>query len=151
MSLHDLVLGIHIACGTGGILLGPVVMQAAKRPGTHTKFGAIYHWLFLAIFITTVILCLMNWQTFWWLLPVGVGSYAFALLGYLSAKIRWTNWLIFHITGQGASYIAMVTAVMTVNFGIGVWWAWALPTIVGSPLIAWVNFEVARGRRPKYA
>jgi len=28
-------------------------------------------------------------------------------------------------------------------------WAWALPTVVGTPLIAWVTREVARGRRPK--
>lgn len=151
MSLHDLVLGLHIACGTGGIILGPVVMQAQKRRGTHTRFGTLYHWLFFVIFITTLILCLMNWQKFWWLLPVGVGSYAFALLGYLSAKIRWRNWLAYHVVAQGSSYIAMSTAVLVVNVGINVWWAWVLPTIIGSPLIAWVRIEMAHGRRPKYA
>lgn len=151
MTLHDLVLALHIALGAGGIILGPVVMQASKRPGTHTQFGAIYHWLFLGVFITTVILCLMNWQKFWWLLFVGAGSYAFALLGYLSAKLRWKNWLRYHISGQCGSYIAMATAVLVVNLGLGVWWAWVLPTIIGSPMIAWVQREVAIGRRPKYA
>lgn len=151
MSLYELILVIHIACGTGGIVLGPVVMQARKMEGTHTKFGVIYHWLFFVIFVSASALSIMQWEKFWWLLPVGVGSYAFALLGYLSARLRWKNWLKYHVTGQGASYIAMVTAVMTVNFGTNVWWAWALPTIVGSPLIAWLRYEIALGRRPKYA
>jgi hypothetical protein len=28
-------------------------------------------------------------------------------------------------------------------------WAWVLPTVVGSPIIAWITREVALGRRPK--
>ncbi len=50
----------------------------------------------------------------------------------------------------------MVTAFLVVNWGSltgtrGVVspWAWALPTVVGSPIIAWVTREVALGRRPK--
>jgi len=50
----------------------------------------------------------------------------------------------------------MVTALLVVNWetltgtrGVVSPWAWALPTVVGSPLIAWVRREVARGRRPK--
>lgn len=151
MNLHELVLAFHIACGTGGIILGPVVMQARKMPGRHTKFGEIYHWLFLAVFLSASALSIMNWERLWWLLPVGIGSYAFALLGYLSAKLRWQHWLLYHLAGQGGSYIAMTTAVLVVNFGTGAWWAWVLPTIVGSPMITWINYEIARGRRPKYA
>jgi hypothetical protein len=30
-------------------------------------------------------------------------------------------------------------------------WAWIIPTVVGSPIIACVNVQVARGRRPKIA
>ena len=58
--------------------------------------------------------------------------------------------------GQGGSYIAMVTALLVVNWenltgsrGVASPWAWALPTVVGSPIIAWVTREVALGRRPK--
>ncbi len=50
----------------------------------------------------------------------------------------------------------MVTALFVVNSetltgtrGVVSPWAWALPTVVGSPLIAWVTREVARGGRPK--
>jgi hypothetical protein len=88
--------------------------------------------------------------------PIAVGSYAFALLGYVAAKRRWHGWLRAHLAGQGGSYIAMVTALLVVNWesltgtrGVASPWAWALPMVVGSPVIAWVTGEVALGRRPK--
>lgn len=68
------------------------------------------------------------------------GSYAFAFVGYLAAKRRW---LAAHISGQGGSYIAMMTAILVVNWrlltgtsGMSSPWAWLLPTVVGSPIIA---------------
>jgi hypothetical protein len=50
----------------------------------------------------------------------------------------------------------MVTALLVVNWqtlfdepGRFSFWAWAIPTLVGTPIIAWVTREVALGRRPK--
>ena len=151
MTIHGAVLTFHIACGIGALILGPVAMWARKTPGRHTRAGEIYHWLFFGIFISTCVLVFLNWERLWWFLPIAFGSYAFALLGYMSARLRWNNWLRFHLIGQGSSYIAMTTAVLVVNFGIYSWWAWALPTIVGTPLITWITREVALGRRPNYA
>lgn len=58
--------------------------------------------------------------------------------------------------GQGGSYIAMPTAVLVVNWetltgtpGLGTPWPWILPTLVGTPLITWVNVQIGRGRRPR--
>ncbi len=64
-------------------------------------------------------------------------------MGYLAAKMRWSGWLQYHISGQLGSYIAMTTAVLVVNVG-KVWWAWILPTIIGSPIISWLKREVLR-------
>ena len=51
----------------------------------------------------------------------------------------------------------VVTAVLVVNWetltgtrGTASPWAWALPTLIGSPIIAWISREVALGRRPKF-
>ena len=62
------------------------------------------------------------------------------------------------VHGQSGSYIAMLSAVLVVNWpplagtsGRSSLWPWILPTVVGSPLIAWVNVQVGRGRRPKLA
>ncbi len=99
-------------------------------------------------------LAVLDWRRIWWFLPIAAGSYALALLGYVAAKRRWRGWLRAHLTGQGGSYIAMSTAVLVVNWETltgtrGVASPWALPTVVGSPIIAWVTREVALGRRPR--
>jgi hypothetical protein len=52
---------------------------------------------------------------------------------------------------MGGSYIALATALLVVNVGQQLPIVWFLPTIIGSPIIAWVLSEVDRGRRPKLA
>jgi len=150
MIAREFVLAFHIACGVGALILGLVGMRARKAPGLHTKVGEVYHWLFVGFFASSCVLALFDWERLWFFVPIAVGSYAFALLGYIAAKLRWNNWLPLHLTGQGGSYIAMTTAVLVVNWGPDRWWAWVLPTVIGSPIIAWITREVALGRRPKY-
>ena len=156
MTLAGTVLLVHIALGTAGLVLGPVAMVARKLPGLHTQAGEAYHWVMLGVCVSASTLAVLDWGRIWWFLPIAVGSYAFALLGYVAAKRRWRGWLRAHLTGQGGSYIAMSTALLVVNWealtgtrGVASRWAWALPTVVGSPIIAWVTREVALGRRPK--
>jgi hypothetical protein len=156
MTPTDMILLAHIALGTAGLILGPVAMAARKVPGLHTRVGEAYHWVMLGVCVSAGALAMLDSPRLWWFLPIAVGSYAFAFLGYVSAKRRWNGWLPAHLTGQGGSYIAMSTAVLVVNWetftgtrGVASPWAWALPTVVGSPIIAWVTREVALGRRPK--
>ncbi len=156
MTVTHTILLAHIALGTAGLILGPVAMTARKLPGLHTKAGEAYHWVMLGVCVSAGMLAILDWSRLWWFLPIAGGSYAFALLGYVAAKCRWQGWLQAHLTGQGGSYIAMVTALLVVNWetltgtrGVVSPWAWALPTVVGSPIIAWVTREVAQGRRPK--
>ena len=156
MTVTDLILLTHIALGTVGLVLGPVAMTARKLPGLHTKAGEAYHWVMLGVCVSAGTLAALDWHRIWWFLPIAVGSYAFAFLGYLAAKRRWHGWLRAHLAGQGGSHIAMTTALLVVNWetltgtrGALPPWAWILPTVVGSPIIAWVAREVAQGRRPK--
>lgn len=155
--MTDVVLLVHIALGTAGLILGPVAMVARKVPGAlHARAGEAYHWVMLGVCVSAGALAILDWKRIWWFLPIAVGSYAFALVGYVAAKRRWKGWLRAHLAGQGGSYIAMCTALLIVNWGaltgtrgVASPWAWALPTVVGSPIIAWVTREVALGRRPK--
>lgn len=156
MTLFGAILALHIAAGAAGLILGPIAMRARKRRGVHTRAGEAYHWVVLAVCLTASLLAFLDWERLWWFLPIALGSYAFALVGYMAAKRRWQGWLRGHIAGQGGSYIAMVTAVLVVNWetltgtrGIHSPWAWALPTVVGSPIIAWVTYQVRIGKRPK--
>jgi hypothetical protein len=155
MSGHAVVLGIHIAAGSVGLVLGPVLMFVPKRPGVHTRLGEVYHWVFVVLFVSAVVLAILNPRV-WWLALVGAFSYGFALLGYLAVKRRRAGWLRRHIVGQGGSYIAMVSAVLTVNWealtgtkGTSSVLPFILPTIVGTPIIAYVIGQVLQGKRPK--
>ena len=91
----------------------------------------------LVVCLTAALLAALDWSRLWWFLPIAAGSYALALLGYVAAKRRWRGWLVAHVSGQGGSYIALVTAVLV------------LPTLVGTPIIAWVNVQIRRGLRPR--
>jgi hypothetical protein len=146
---RDVLLSVHIAAGTIGLVLGPVVAFSAKRRGQHTRLGEAYFWVYIALVIGAFGLAALNWSDDWFLVPVGIFSFAFALLGYLAAKRRPRAWLQLHVTGQGGSYIAMTTALLVVNAGTDAVFAWIAPTLVGSPLIAYVNSQIALGRRPK--
>ncbi len=157
MTLIRLFLIAHIALGTAGLILGPIAMTARKHQGLHTKVGEAYHWVMLGICLSAAAMAALDWSRIWWFLPIAVGSYAFALLGYVAAKRRWTGWLRAHLTGQGGSYIAMVTALLVVNWhsltgqlGTRSPLAWALPTVVGTVILQWVRREIAAGRRPRY-
>lgn len=156
MPVTGAILALHIAAGTIGLVLGPVAMIAAKRPGVHTRAGEAYHWTVLAVCVSAALLAILDWGRNWWFLPIAVGSYVFALLGYIAAKRRWSGWMRAHIAGQGGSYIAMVTALLVVNWAVLTGTpgrraplAWALPTLIGSPIIAWVSYQVSLGKRPK--
>lgn len=153
---HTIVLTIHVSAGVAGLVLGPIAMQAGKRRGRHTRAGEAYHWVFLVLFVSAVVLAALNWDRSGFLAFVAAGSYAFALLGYVSAKRRRPGWLLNHITGQGGSYIAMTTALLVVNWenlsgtpGRDSPLPWVLPTLIGSPLLIWLAREIAAGRRPK--
>ena len=124
-------------------------MFAQKRPGLHTRVGEVYHWVMLAVCVSAVGLAALAWSRLWWFLPIAVFSYANALVGYVAAKRRRPGWLPFHIGGMCGSYIALVTALLVVNVGDRLPIVWFLPTIVGSPLIAWLTRKVVRGRRPR--
>lgn len=156
MPVFKVLLIAHIAFGFLALVLGPVAMFSLKIRGIHTRAGELYYWTVLGVCLSASLMAVLDWGRLWWFLPIAVGSYAFALVGYLSAKVRWRNWLEAHVSGQGGSYIAMTTALLVVNWqnvfgssGVSSPWAWALPTVVGSPIIAWLKREVALGRRPK--
>jgi uncharacterized membrane protein len=141
---------VHIAAGATGLVLGPVAMWAGKRRGTHTRVGEVYHWVMLTVCLSAAALALLDWADAGFLLYIAIFSYAFALVGYVAAKVRWRGWIRAHISGQGGSYIALVTAFLIVQLGGNQpLIVWLIPTIIGTPIIAWVNYQVAIGKRPK--
>lgn len=148
--LTSLLISIHILAGILGLLLGVGALSMTKRKGWHTRLGMIYHFCFVVITISASLLAFLNWERLWWFFPIAIFSYLFALLGFISAKLKFKNWLRLHLAGQCGSFIAMCTAVAVVNFGSTSVLAWFIPTLIGTPIIIWLSHEVKAGRRPKY-
>ncbi len=150
--MFHLFLITHIITGLVCLITGVVAMSSRKKKGKHTVSGEIYHWSYILVFVTAVVMSILHWEESAYLFYIGVFSYALALLGYLSAKIRWKNWLGSHIGGMLGSYIGIVTATIVVNVPkipilneLPPLLFWLLPTIIGTPLI----FKVGKKYKPK--
>jgi uncharacterized membrane protein len=132
----------HVVAGLAGLLVGLVAMISKKYSQLHHASGQIYFWLMAFICLTGGILPFYNWSKNWWLLPVSVVSFGFALKGWLAERHRKDGWLTAHIKGMLGSYIALVTAFIVVNVhrfeflkDLPAIIFWILPTICGVPLI----------------
>jgi uncharacterized membrane protein len=147
MSLRDPILAVHIATGTAGLILGPIIMRAPKRRGRHTNLGGIYHWNMLAVAISAIGLAVLSWHRLWWFVPIAVFSYGNAFVGYRAVKRRRPGWLPWHIRGMGGSYIALTTALLVVNTQGRYLWVWFLPTLIGTPIIEVTIARRLAGRR----
>lgn len=132
--LPELVLAVHIATGALALVLGPLALYAARRQRRGIGLAPAYHWAVLAVGVSAVLLAALDWSRLWWFVPIAAASYGLALTGYLARERAGSRWARLHVHGQGGSYIALVTAVLVVSVGSPL--AWAVPTLIGSPLIA---------------
>jgi len=117
--MNNLLLGAHIASGSLGIALGPLVMRRetqllrADRPA-HSRAGGIYQATVMLICASAIALVITSRPDLWWLIPVAAASYALVLLGRIAAARRFRGWTHAYVHGIGGSYIALVTALVVV-------------------------------------
>jgi hypothetical protein len=130
------LLTIHVASGSLGLLAGPVAMAAPKRRGWHPRIGICYVVLIAVLSVSAIGLAIMR-PAVWWLGIIAAATVAAALAGRELRRRRPPGWLQWHISLMCGSYISLLTALLVVNLGLGDPIGWALPTIVGAPLIAW--------------
>lgn len=146
---HNVLLSIHIAAGTLGLLLGPVAMwqvtrrlQAALTPDDAASTA--YHWTVLAVCLSAAVLVVWFRPELWWLVPVAAFSYCLVLLGRFALARRFRGWSHAYVHGQGGSYIALVTALVVVSLtvegplhGPAEVIPWVAPVVIGTLLIEW--------------
>jgi hypothetical protein len=172
MAMRTLLLTVHISSGTLGLLAGPLAMLLPKRRGWHPWIGRFYQLCVALICLTAVGLAVMQ-PALWWLGVIATATWAAALAGWqlgrrrppgwllgrrrppgwqlgrrrppgwLLGRRRPPGWLPWHISLMCGSYISLVTALLVVNLGVHAIIAWALPTVVGSPLIARAAYRAA--------
>jgi hypothetical protein len=115
MLLFHVFLITHILTATICLISGIFAMTSKKKKGKHTVSGEIYHWSYVLVFITALVMSIIHWQKSQYLFYIALFSYGLALLGYLAVKKKWKNWLGAHIGGMLGSYIGIVTATLVVN------------------------------------
>jgi hypothetical protein len=144
--VDNLVLGIHIATGVvawviGGLALWLSVTGRRPRDGLNA-----FHWSILAVTLSASVLVAFNLKQLWWLWLLAILTYGLALLGHFAPREQSLRWLRLGIHGQGGACIALITATFVVSVGGLVQVAaWALPSLIGVPLLeAWYRQASAK-------
>lgn len=148
-SLHELLVGVHVAAGTVGLVLAWPALFAPKRRGFHTLIGRIYAVAMVALCLTTFGLFVMAPTELIGLGVLGVLTFGWVTGGVWMARrkpqLRFGNWYTWHLNLMSSSVIAAVTA-FAVQMTDGHLAAWLLPSIIGSPLISY-RTAIAQGAR----
>src|SRR6266487_3019819 len=110
------VVGIHILLGLACTITGAMSMLSRKRAGPHPRYGTIYFWCLVGVFLTATSLAAVRWAHDYHLFILGASSFAAAYLGREARRHRWRNWARLHITGMGASYVLLLIASYTTLF-----------------------------------
>jgi len=143
-SLHAALLVLHVGSGSLGLLLAPFGLAARKARGRHTRIGWVYAGLVTVLAVSAVGLAALHWSRLWWLAAIAVATELAVLGGLLARRLGSDVW---HVSLMCGSYVSLVTALLVVNLGGPA--AWILPTVVGSPVIAWTARRAAlHGVRP---
>lgn len=140
-TIHSSLLALHVSSGVTGLLIAPLALAAPKLRGWHTRLGYVYLVAVSGVCTSAVGLAALHWSRLWWLAAIGVATEAAALAGLAVRLRRPASWRQLHVSFMCGSYVSLVTALLVVNFGGP--FAWLLPTVVGTPVIAWAARRAA--------
>jgi hypothetical protein len=136
------IVAVHVLVALVCVTTGPVAMLSRKGPGRHPTFGTVYYWFLFAVFASAATLSAIRWAEDYHLFVLGALSFAAASLGRAARRGCWRNWVAFHISGMGLSYVLLLTAFYVDNGKSLPLWKelppityWLLPGAVGIPLI----------------
>jgi hypothetical protein len=136
--IRETMLGLHVALGSFALALGPLALWRSKGSPALARGGAGAAYLFsvLGVSATAVGLVSFDWPRLWWLVFLALFSSALVVIAFLAPRRRFRGWTRVCAHGEGGSYIALVTALLVVSVqGPASVAVWALPTLVGLPLI----------------
>ncbi|MFI7702015.1 hypothetical protein [Nonomuraea sp. NPDC049480] len=132
-------LAVHVTAGLTCVGCGAVAALARKGRARHLRFGRIYLWGLVVVWVSMAVLSVIRWRENAHLFAVGTLALAVALVGYTLRRRR----PYLHIAGMGASYIALLTGFYLDNGPHLPLWerlpGWShgvLPSLVGLPLSA---------------
>lgn len=148
------IVAIHVLLGVATAVTGLVAMVSVKAPGRHPRFGSLYFWLLTSLFVTATALSVMRWAHAYHLFILGACAVVSALVGREARRRQVRGWVRLHILGMGSSYILMLIAFYVDNGKqlpplnhLPAWTYWALPVLVGLPIIVWALVRHPTGGR----
>jgi len=142
--VHSVLLVLHIAAGSAGLLAGPVAMAASKHRGLHTTAGWTYQVCCAVLCASALGLVALN-LSLWGFAVIAVATEASAAAGVVVRRRRRPGWLALHVQLVLGSYVSFVTALVVVTAG-GLWWV--LPVALGSAGVSVTTGRVAARTRP---
>lgn len=150
MDVRALLLVVHVGAGCTGLLVGAAAALVRRRRSWHVPVGRAYQAVVALMTSSAVVLAATAVVTPWGLVVIAVATEAAAVTGWVVARRRRPGWLPVHVSFILGSYVSFVTAALMTNWSSPL--AWVLPTLIGSPLIAWAARRSARvGQGPALA
>jgi hypothetical protein len=133
--MRTVLLVLHIAAGTAGLLLVVPVLFVPKRRGWHPWLGRSYLGCTALLCLSAYGLVVYDPARLWPFVLIGTGTLACAAGGLWFALRRPRGWTAPHLSLMSSSAISFVTAfaLQMTHFNP---LAWILPTVIGTPLIA---------------
>ena len=136
------VVALHVLVGLVCVVAGAIAMLSPKRGGRHPRFGTIYYWGLVAVFVTATGLSMARWAENYHLFLLGLLAFIAASVGRAARRRLWLHWARLHISGMGLSYVLLLTAFYVDNGKSLPLWKelpsiayWVLPAAIGLPLI----------------
>jgi hypothetical protein len=149
-------LSIHVLAALICVVTGASAAISTKGSARHIRAGRLYYWSLTVVFATATTLAAMRWAEDYPLFIIGSIAITAASAGYLHRRLRQPGDAV-HITGMGASYIALLTAFYVDNGTNLPLWShlphlayWLLPSLIGLPLLARA-LKRARNTTPRTA
>jgi hypothetical protein len=116
--IFKIILGIHICCGSLGLICGTIAMIANKTKKTHKTNGLVFFYAMLGIFVSSVYMSIVTNNAF--LLLIGFFSFYLAASGYrilflkeLATKGLKPTW-VDYILGGSALIVGLLLIVSSV-------------------------------------
>ena len=134
------LLWLHVAAGTGGLLLGPVWLAARVRGRRADAVAAAYQATVAVVALSGAALALAA-PGLAWLAGFGALTVALAAGGALARRRDWPHWRSVQPHLLGGSYIALTTGLLVARTGDPL--AWVLPALVGQVPIALAKRRLA--------
>ena len=130
--MHGILLVLHIAAGSAGLLLGALALALPKRPGWNPSVARAYLIAVTAVNASAIGLVVLR-PALWVLSIIAMATQAAVHCGYLLARRQRPRWARRSVRLLGVSYISLVTALVVVSVPVPI--LWVVPTLAGEPLV----------------